>query len=412
MKASPRIHVPSLLQFALNGLALTTTLPLVLFVLTLAAAQLFADQTIPLNIGVLLSFAWTGAFISLLLAPGIVLALFRLFGHQPPRLLQGSPLRLATIALAFWPVILLAGWVSSTRDVLPWLALPPLQVLAVALPLWWFIEIGRYKLLQGSAQRGWGVFSLGMLLGPALSMVVELILIVILIVGVGIWVSAQPDLMRELQRIFTQLEGLDPQSPRALELLRPYLTNPGVIGTALLVISGFIPMIEELIKPLPVLILALWRKLPPAEGFAAGLLAGGAFGLIESLGTAINLQGEDWAPVLAMRAGTGLLHVVSTGLVSWGIASAIHDKRWLRLLLSYLAAVSLHGLWNMGAVIAGGSDLNLGQEYTGLIIAASILLGLVALALYAILVSMNRRLRPAAPTAAAAPDLNQIQEGK
>jgi len=409
MKPSPRVHIPSLLQFALSGFALMTTLSGALGALALALVSVLSEQDMQANRLVLLSTAWIGFFISLLLVPGAVLAIMRLFGAPRPALLRTNPLRAATIALLLWVPVLAAGWLSSTRDVLTWLVLPPLQVLAVAIPLWWFVEVGRNRLPQGSAQRGWGVFTLGMVMGPTLAIIAELVLIVALIVVFAIWVSTQPALASELMQLAEDIRGLDPQSPRVMEMLTPYLERPGVMAALAAVTAGLVPLLEELVKPLPVLVLALWRKIPPAEGFAAGLVSGAAFGLIESLGMAANLQGADWAPVLATRVGTGLLHIVTTGLVGWGIASALREKRWLRLLLTFAAAVALHGLWNLMAVMVGVSTLGAGADIPRLALAAAVGLGLLAMVLYTILVRMNRRLRLSAATSATQPDPIEIQ---
>lgn len=393
MNPSPRVHVPSVLQLALNGLALMVTLPAALGAFALALVSVLGEQAAQSNRVALLSAAWIALFVSLLLVPGAALAIMRLFGARRAALLQGNPLRIATIALFAWLLVLAAGWLSSTREVLTWLVLPPLQVLAVAIPLWWFVGLGRSKLPQGSAQRGWGVFTLGMVLGPTLAIIAELVLIVALIVLFAIWVSTQPALASELMRLAEDLQGLDPQSPRVMEMLTPYLERPGVVAALATLMAGLVPLLEELIKPLPVLVLALWRKIPPAEGFAAGLVSGAAFGLIESLGMAVNLQGADWAPVLATRVGTGLLHIVTTGLVGWGIASALRERRWLRLLLTFTSAVILHGLWNLMAVIVGVGTLSSGADIPRMALAAAAGLGLLALVLYTILVRMNRRLR-------------------
>lgn len=404
MKPSPRIHVPSLLQLALSGLALMLTLPAALGALALTVASVLNGQEVQANRVALLSVAWIGLFVSLLLVPGAVLAVLRLFGVPRPALLRTNPLRAATIALLFWLLVLAAGWLSSTRDVLTWLVLPPLQVLAVAIPLWWFVEMGRSRLPQGSTQRGWGVFTLGMVMSPTLAIIAEIVMIVAVIILLVIWVSTQPALAGELMRLAEQLRGLDPQSPRVMEMLTPYLQRPGVVAALAAVTAGLVPLLEELIKPLPVLVLALWRKIPPAEGFAAGLVSGAAFGLIESLGMVANLQGSDWAPVLATRVGTGLLHIVTTGLVGWGIVSALHEKRWLRLLFTFATAVFLHGLWNLMAVMVGVSTLRTGVGIPRLALAAAVGLGLLAMVLYTILVRMNRRLRL---TTSAAPSSTQ-----
>ncbi len=401
MNPSPRIHVPSLLQFALSGVIFMLTLPVAVFTVVLVLAALMSGQDVSQNAPVLLSAAWTAFFVSLLVIPGAALALMRLFGRERPRLLRISPLRAASLALLLWPVILFIGWLSSSNGELTWLVLPPLQVLAVALPVWWFIEVGRSKLADGNAQRGWGIFSLGLVAGPLLAMVLELLAIIALVIIVIMYISLQPGLADEVMRLVERLQGLDPQSPRALDLLRPYLESPTFLALLAGVVSGIVPLIEELVKPLPVLLLALWRKIPPVEGFIAGLISGGAFGLVESLGLASNLQGESWAPVLATRVGTGLLHIVTTSLVGWGLASAIREKRWLRLLLTYISAVSLHGIWNLLGISVGVESLNLGPAFDRVALFAAAGLALLALLLYTILVRMNLRLRrDAAPTPA------------
>jgi len=107
--------------------------------------------------------------------------------------------------------------------------------------------------------------------------------------------------------------------------------------------------------------------------------------------------------------GTGLLHIVTTGPVGWGIASALREKRWLRLLLTFAAAVALHGLWNLMAVMVGVSTLGAGADIPRLALAAAVGLGLLAMVLYTILVRMNRRLRLSAATSATQPDPIEIQ---
>jgi len=55
-----------------------------------------------------------------------------------------------------------------------------------------------------------------------------------------------------------------------------YINNPFVLYTILALFSGFIPLVEEMLKPLAVWFLVSWR-LSPSEGFTAGLISGLAF---------------------------------------------------------------------------------------------------------------------------------------
>ncbi len=146
-------------------------------------------------------------------------------------------------------------------------------------------------------------------------------------------------------------------NPEVLDrILTPYLQKPGVITGALLMVSGVIPFIEEIFKPL-----ALWflipRKLTPREGFALGMVSGAVFALIESLGNLVNPLADMWSTVILGRLGTGLLHTLTSALVGWGIASAWTHRRVLRMLLAYLGAVALHAVWNTFALLMGFSPL-------------------------------------------------------
>ena len=46
------------------------------------------------------------------------------------------------------------------------------------------------------------------------------------------------------------------------------------------------------------------------------------------------------------RIGTAAIHILTTGLVGWGLASAWTEKKYGRLAGSFIAAVALHGVWN------------------------------------------------------------------
>ena len=138
---------------------------------------------------------------------------------------------------------------------------------------------------------------------------------------------------------------------------------------ALAVLSGIIPLIEEILKPL-----ALWglagRDLTDQEGFVAGLLSGAGFALLENLLYFTNiLTAEGWSFMVIGRAGTGVLHMFSSGLVGWALARAWRSGKWPFLGGMTLLAVAFHGLWNAFALLGGlgpslvyGTNPTLGQQ--------------------------------------------------
>jgi hypothetical protein len=176
------------------------------------------------------------------------------------------------------------------------------------------------------------------------------------------------------------------------------LTNPGVILTALLYTALFVPAVEELFKPLGVWLLA--RKLESlAQGFALGALSGASYALIETIG--VSGQGGEWATLLFTRIGTGLLHITTSALMGAAIVAALREKRYLRLLGTYILAVTLHGLWNTSAILYTFSTLakTLGQtdRLSTIQPITIVALSLLAAGLFAILLISNHQMQKIIP---------------
>jgi hypothetical protein len=62
--------------------------------------------------------------------------------------------------------------------------------------------------------------------------------------------------------------------------------------------------------------------------------------------------------VVLARVGTGAVHIFTTSLVGWGLASAWSQGRYLRLALAFALAVGLHGLWNGLTIFTVGSQIS------------------------------------------------------
>jgi RsiW-degrading membrane proteinase PrsW (M82 family) len=133
-------------------------------------------------------------------------------------------------------------------------------------------------------------------------------------------------------------------------LLEPLLKNPLTLILMLTLLSGFVPVIEEIFKSLGVW-LVIDRLSTPAQGFAMGVLSGAGFALAESLFASVTTDAT-WAFTLSMRAISGAMHMLTAGLTGWGIAYARLEKRYLRLIGMVLLAMLLHSAWNAGAVLA------------------------------------------------------------
>ena len=279
-----------------------------------------------------------------LLLPSSYYALLHVLGRPAGAGSQTWRSRLPGILLLLFPLVLILGYLASHNNQIAWLALPPLHVLAVGLPILWLVYLAQRGLPSGSLQRRWGVFSSGLALAPALIILLEIFALAAFIIVIVIFIAAQPG-MQEQMRSLSQRLMSDPSDPAvALNILRPFLSNPITILSVLTFGAVFVPLIEESLKPIGVWLL-FGKELSPAAGFVAGALSGAGYALFESLTLGSN-AGADWAALVVARIGTGIIHILTTALTGWGLACAWREGRYIRLGRTFLLSVSIHGLWN------------------------------------------------------------------
>ena len=296
--------------------------------------------------------------------------------------------------------VLVGGIVAYVKIVwLSWIVLPLLTVLVITPPIWLLLGLGANKIELGSRWHVFGALGLGLSIGPFVMIMLEVVMLVV-VVCVGIFVIAvqQPALFQEVTNLENIVE-LQKNQEAILKLVAPFISNPSVVAIMLGYISLIVPMIEELLKPLGVWIFA--KKIDsPAQGFAMGLLGGAAFALIESL----NASGDgsaSWPFIVSVRTMTSLLHVTTSGLVGWAIVSAFKEKRSIRFFTAYFGAVTLHGVWNACAVGVGLSTIgeSIGKPEWLFNYAPATLCGMIVLAIgmFSILITANKRLRIVSP---------------
>ena len=132
----------------------------------------------------------------------------------------------------------------------------------------------------------------------------------------------------------------------------PNAGNPpaGLYGLLLILLSVIAPLVEELVKPLAVVVL-IGRVRSKAEAFTLGLACGIGFNLVETTGY-ISSGYNDWLNVALLRSGAGLLHGFGAAMVALGWYYLTHKEEgaWQkRTLLAFgcaAYAVFQHALWN------------------------------------------------------------------
>jgi hypothetical protein len=279
--------------------------------------------------------------------------------------------------------------------------IPILHFLSIALPVYFVVRIAIHHIPLGSSQRAWGVFGAGLTLGPLLAVIAEVAFLLLGIVIVTIYLGLNPERMAEIDRLVDQFQRA-PDIDRLIQQVGPLLQNPLTLVIGLVFLSFLVPIVEEIAKSLGIWLVAD-RLAFPAQGFALGVLAGAGFALAESLSASLTAD-DSWALTLGMRAISGSMHMLASGLFGLGIAYLRLEKRPLKLVGMALLAMLLHSVWNAGAVFSvwGGLRVFLampGVDVLGAIVAASgmgLLFFLMA-GMVAAFFTLNSRLRASSP---------------
>ncbi|WP_448596066.1 PrsW family glutamic-type intramembrane protease [Thermoflexus hugenholtzii] len=261
---------------------------------------------------------------------------------------------------------------------LPIVLLPLHAGIAVLGPLWWFNLLRQRLAASWSRRRTWWGLGLGGLAAPGLALLLEGVALVGL--GLGLLIARLvvegPDFIR---RWFPM--GFPPGAPPVVPTER-LLGDPWVWAALLIGGAGLVPLIEELVKPLPAFLRA---RAPTAEGILYGALGGAGFAIAENL---LNWTlGAPWALTALGRLGASALHVFNSALMGWAWGM-LRQGRPGAGLGAYLLVVLLHSLWNAGALLLGIGFLTPLPDRVRVLIAPPVLIGMGAVGL-AVLIGLG-----------------------
>lgn len=342
MNQPQALHWPSIGQLALGLLGVAVFWMAAFGALSIGAIGLasnsveFGDPTAVFLLGIPLVAC------GFLMLPSVYYPMMRLVG-TPALELTGL---LSKLKPGWWilalPFVIGLGHLVTTNNILPWLFLPPLHLLAVGIPVAWMLYLTLRRLPTGSSQRFWGVFGSGLSLAPFLIMFFEVIAALGFLILIVVYLTARPDLAEKLVWLADQIREAKTQEA-ALRIIRPLFSNRLVIALIITFGALVVPLVEEVFKPIGVWLL-VGRKITPAAGFAAGALSGAGYGFVESL--LLSGNPASWAGLVTARIGTSAVHIFTASLTGWALVQAWQRRRFLLLGAAYLGAVLIHGLWN------------------------------------------------------------------
>jgi len=255
------------------------------------------------------------------------------------------------LALLLYPLALVLGILAFEVGTLPRVLGPIAHIIAAGAPVLFVVSISLARGPLTSARRRWAHVLAGSWVTPPLSLFLELLTLVpfglLMILGLALSPDSQ-SLLQELAAIDLSSES------ELINLTERLLTQPIVILLGVGLLSGAVPLIEELLKTITIWPL-LGKPMSARYAFLGGALGGAGYALFESL--FLPQPGEEWAITMVARAGTPLIHAFNTGLACWGLAEGVRRKRWLFSAGAYILAVGLHGMWNLAAIGIGLAGL-------------------------------------------------------
>jgi RsiW-degrading membrane proteinase PrsW (M82 family) len=262
--------------------------------------------------------------------------------------------------LAGTGLTLIMGQVILSFDLLAPVTFPLFHVLGITIPAILMLALVAQGLkhvdpapTQGQVigQMAWGAFGT-----TALAFTLEALAAAVGLVVVVVIVALTPEGLAQLNELQTMLA--DPAQLQDPQALAHWLLKPGAILPVAVILVVVAPLIEEGVKSLgiPVFAWGTGRKISPAQGWLGGIAVGAGFAITEGLfNSAASLP--FWAGIVLLRVGATAMHMVTAGFTGLGWARTLDSRRPMPLLGSYLASVTLHGLWNAMTVLIVVSSL-------------------------------------------------------
>lgn len=279
-------------------------------------------------------WAYMCGFIALMASIGALDSILRLSGRAKyPKRKEAGWLRFIIIMFPFilWAVeawkysIILPGWIFSV-----------LIFMGVLIPAVWLLRMASGHLWGKHKGRNASVISFSSSVTMPFIMLVELLVMIIAIILLAAF----------------SFSGFF-KVPESMSEIEELLNSPLAVLIITIFVAGVGPFIEELFKTL-----AVWSlqglEISEEEGYVAGMMSGAAFALVEGMLYAAQTAmtpGNEWLYFLLGRFGGTLIHIFNGGLIGWVLTRTWQDRKLARLLVVYLLAFIVHGLWNLAVVL-------------------------------------------------------------
>lgn len=270
-------------------------------------------------------------------------------GRPSPRARLPNPLWL----IAVFGALLALGLFVLRLGLAPWL-FPPLHVAAVSIPPLFFVLLAAYLIDHRRppmpVQDLVGQVAGGMVIATAVSLLIELMLLVGLLAFVGVLLSTAPGGLERIGTLFGNLRSPEVlQDPAVAQMM---FSSPVILVAAGVALTVGTPLIEAASKAIALVLVGVARRRPTrAEAFLWGVAAGAGFAITGNMIGSLALL-PDWGGPIVLRVGAALVQTLTGGLLGLGWYAWMSGTRRWRLWAYFGLAVILQGIWNGAAGLA------------------------------------------------------------
>jgi hypothetical protein len=306
----------------------------------------FSESQEGLDSGVLGALAFT--LIALCGIPAIYFGVRVISGKDDLQLSRPSPF--GYLPLFLFPIAFILGYLAFAKGIFTFLLAPLAQLLAAIGGVAFTIQVARQNGAMMTMRRFWAQFITGLWVVPLLALIMEILILIptVIVYFLGALTSDSG------RRILELLTETGPPSPFLLEQNFELIAlEPWFMIITLAYFAVLVPILEEALKTM-VVWPWLFLRSSSAQALMGGIIGGSGYAMFEAI--FLSQGGESWLPIMIGRAGATMMHAFTTGVASWGLAEGIVQKRWKRMILSYLVAVTFHGMWNFSAIAVALSE--------------------------------------------------------
>lgn len=250
--------------------------------------------------------------------------------------------------IAAFVIVVALGVVVSAIGNLGWILFPVFYVLGIALPVGWILSLVGNRLVRYGVAITWREtilqLSSGAFVTTSLALFLEMLAVIAVIVVVLIAVIVTPGGVDALQSLAESVESPgwidDPSN------IKEFLFTPVVAGSLFFLLAVAVPLAEELLKAIGVLLM-VYRRPSRQQALWWGVLGGAGFAFAEGLFNGNLAIGDmSWGLLAPMRFGTTVLHCATGALMGLGWYALLRQGHLLQWLKYYVVAVILHAVWN------------------------------------------------------------------